>query len=63
MKRSLVALSLAVFATASCAMAPKPAEQFDFDRMQPASPEQEFDGERQYAGGCYYDNEIGIQPG
>jgi hypothetical protein len=63
MKRSLVALSLAVLATASCATAPGPAEQFDFDLLQPASPEQEFDGRREYAGGCHFDDAIRIQPG
>ena len=63
MKRSLVALSLAVLATASCAMAPGPAEQFDFDHMQPAYPEQEFEGRREFAGGCDYDDAIRIQPG
>jgi hypothetical protein len=62
MKRSLVALSLAVLATASCATAPGPAQHFEFDRMLPAYPEQEFDGRREYAGGCQHDNAIRIQP-
>jgi predicted small secreted protein len=63
MKRSLVALSLTVLATAGCATAPGLGEQFNFDRMQPAHPEQEFDGRREYAGGCRYDNATRTQPG
>jgi hypothetical protein len=62
MKRSLVALSLAVLATASCATAPGPAEHFKFDRMQPANPEQEYDGRSEYAKGCPQDYAIRIQP-
>ena len=63
MKCSLVALSLAVLATAGCGTVPGPAEYFKFDRMQPAYPEQESDGRREYAEGCQYDNAIRIQPG
>lgn len=63
MKRSLVVLSLAVIATASCATAPGSVQHFKFDRMQPAYPEQEYDGRREYAKGCPQDNAIRIQPG
>jgi hypothetical protein len=37
--------------------------RLNFDRMQPAYPEQEFDGRREYAEGCQPDNAIRIQPG
>jgi hypothetical protein len=63
MKRSLVALSLAVLATASCVTVTGPAEHFKFDRMQPDYPEQEYGGRREYAKSCPQENAIRIQPG
>src|SRR4051794_25852943 len=61
MKRSLVAVSLAALAVASCVMAPGPADYL-FDGMQPAYPEQDHFGRRAYAGWCQKDN-ARIQPG
>ena len=63
MKRSLVALSLAVLATAGCVTVTGPADGFKFDGMQPAYPEQEYVGRREYAGCCQQENAIRIQPG
>jgi hypothetical protein len=50
MKYSLVALSFAALALASCATGwPGPTEQLKFDRNLPSSPELEPSGSRQYA--------------
>lgn len=62
-KRSLVAVSLAALATAGCVTVPGPDDYFKFDGLQPAYPEREYDGRRQYAGCCQHHNAIRIQPG